>query len=50
MEKVLAVVHEHDFNVTPAGDDDVQSYTMSLCHYSVFSDNWKKEKFLQRWM
>ena len=30
MEKVLAVVHEHDFNVTPAGDDDVQSYSMSL--------------------
>ena len=47
MEKVLAVVHEHDFNVTPAGDDDVQSYSMSL---QFLFQYWKKEKFLQRWM
>ena len=33
--------HEHDFNATPAGDDDVQS---CACQYSFFSNNWKKEK------
>ena len=37
----LAVVHEHDFNVTPAGDDNVQSF---------FFNNWKKERFLKRCM
>ena len=26
MVKALSVVHEHDFNVTPAGDDNVQSF------------------------